>query len=697
MDHFMFLNKLDTSMSSPIVIPQPCWFSVNKKSINSNDPVITRFRSCNMAGILNRVKMLGRPPAAVEAEDAAMVLPVDRQKKAIRNWRVVLDKIATILVMAALQEATGEWLPVSSPSVSSTEGIGDTPEDCFAEIIKIGKTFGTAEVEDEGGNYGSVRLRASQGHAGDGRQCGDVLCSVQDVSWKMGKSIPGKGRESGVQEGGFPEPQVNSGCPYGSGADAVKSRCSDWGNSEVKEQVRHLGCGGDPAGKPAESRDNEHGVPDSADGRSDGEKPTSVIKSKCVPDGGDAADEPGDEADDAAHEREGHSARSSGDYDGKSGAEGEFPEESFPTERGDVRDLQRCSSSITREREEQAGEVPMWSPGREVNGEEGGASTREAFLEVCATKLPVFRVGADREEHPRAAAQEEESEKKCGVRADIPVVDPSGGDRLGWAAVKDDGWQWCECSSDKSKSWARRAQMQGAGGLRGHGFEAARTYQVWHPDVGWSEEEGFIPKGQEGLIRVWVNMDSKSTCQDWFETLKQTSFTTKQRKKVFQALNLLGKKKSEDAEEEEYDERGPPPRPKKREEAERRLGGVVSEVYSPPRVASMAGRSKGLQQGSSFDLLNGWNLEDPEDVKEMWRVLRKEDPMLIVLCPPCTAFSRLQEWNFRKLGLEKSINILKLGLYHLDLVKEIAEWQVQKKNGLSLSNQKEQDLGMKRL
>jgi len=92
-----------------------------------------------MAGILNRVKMLGRPPAAVEAEDAAMVLPVDRQKKAIRNWRVVLDKIATILVMAALQEATGEWLPVSSPSGSSTEGIGDTPEDCFAEIIKIGK------------------------------------------------------------------------------------------------------------------------------------------------------------------------------------------------------------------------------------------------------------------------------------------------------------------------------------------------------------------------------------------------------------------------------------------------------------------------------------------------------------------------------------------------------------------------------
>jgi len=173
-------------------------------------------------------------------------------------------------------------------------------------------------------------------------------------------------------------------------------------------------------------------------------------------------------------------------------------------------------------------------------------------------------------------------------------------------------------------------------------------------------------------------MDSKSTCQDWFETLKQTSFTTKQRKKVFQALNLLGKESSEDAEEEEYDERGPPPRPKKKEEAERRPGGVVSEVYSPPRVASMAGRSKGLQQGSSFDLLNGWNLEDPEDVKEMWRVLRQEDPMLIVLCPPCAAFSRLQEWNFRKLSLERSINILKLGLYHLDLVREIAEWQVQR-------------------
>ena len=90
----------------------------------------------------------------------------------------------------------------------------------------------------------------------------------------------------------------------------------------------------------------------------------------------------------------------------------------------------------------------------------------------------------------------------------------------------------------------------------------------------------------------------------------------------------------------------------------------------------MAGKSRGLSQGSSFDLLNGWDLERPEDVAEMWRVLKKEDPALLILCPPCTAFSRLQEWNFRKMSFDKSINILKLGLYHLELAKEVAMWQV---------------------
>jgi hypothetical protein len=102
--------------------------------------------------------------------------------------------------------------------------------------------------------------------------------------------------------------------------------------------------------------------------------------------------------------------------------------------------------------------------------------------------------------------------------------------------------------------------------------------------------------------------------------------------------------------------------------------GVISEVYSPPRV-SVEGHRRGWKQGTSYDLETGWDLRRTEDRKKMWRSLKEEDPDLIVICPPCVAFSMLQELNFPKMGMQKSVQLLQTGLEHLEIAMEVAKWQ----------------------
>ena len=101
---------------------------------------------------------------------------------------------------------------------------------------------------------------------------------------------------------------------------------------------------------------------------------------------------------------------------------------------------------------------------------------------------------------------------------------------------------------------------------------------------------------------------------------------------------------------------------------------VISEVFSPPRVSEV-GEKKRFGRGTAFDLQTGWDLADPQQRKQMWRKLDEERPLLIVLCPPCGPFSQLQEWNFQRMPLEKSMMMLWTGLEHLELAMAIARWQ----------------------
>ena len=122
--------------------------------------------------------------------------------------------------------------------------------------------------------------------------------------------------------------------------------------------------------------------------------------------------------------------------------------------------------------------------------------------------------------------------------------------------------------------------------------------------------------------------------------------------------------------------------------------GNLCEVFSPPRVVKHAQKA-GFGKGTSFDLDTGWDLSKDEDVRLMWARLEEESPLLIVLCPPCTAFSRLQEWNFRRMAFRKAVSLVRIGLQHLHLAVQIMEWQ-HKRGGLFVFEQpkKEQGHGM---
>ena len=93
----------------------------------------------------------------------------------------------------------------------------------------------------------------------------------------------------------------------------------------------------------------------------------------------------------------------------------------------------------------------------------------------------------------------------------------------------------------------------------------------------------------------------------------------------------------------------------------------IMEVYSPPRVNSMA-NALGIASGFSLDLTE----DDPDDWmpwdctinekrdKVMDMVLGKR-ALLLIGSPMCTAFSRLQNWNSKNMTKEKREELVNAG------------------------------------
>ena len=56
------------------------------------------------------------------------------ERRALRGWRVMLDKLYLILTMVALQDATAEWCPPLSPSAPSIKPLPDKVEDFYLDL-----------------------------------------------------------------------------------------------------------------------------------------------------------------------------------------------------------------------------------------------------------------------------------------------------------------------------------------------------------------------------------------------------------------------------------------------------------------------------------------------------------------------------------------------------------------------------------
>ena len=78
----------------------------------------------------------------------------------------------------------------------------------------------------------------------------------------------------------------------------------------------------------------------------------------------------------------------------------------------------------------------------------------------------------------------------------------------------------------------------------------------------------------------------------------------------------------------------------------------LCELFSPPRVTEKA-TERGLRGGWSLDLCHTdpitgstWDLSEPKAQAQVWKMIRRDKPLVIGMSPECTLFSALQ--NLRK-------------------------------------------------
>ena len=108
---------------------------------------------------------------------------------------------------------------------------------------------------------------------------------------------------------------------------------------------------------------------------------------------------------------------------------------------------------------------------------------------------------------------------------------------------------------------------------------------------------------------------------------------------------------------------------------------MVSEIYSRPRVALEA-TNFGFERGFSMDLREvdpddgqPWDFTVHEKREKARRRLMEEEPILLVGCPPCSSFSRLQQLSWHKRPPEDYEAMVQEGLTHHRFVYELYELQ----------------------
>ena len=98
----------------------------------------------------------------------------------------------------------------------------------------------------------------------------------------------------------------------------------------------------------------------------------------------------------------------------------------------------------------------------------------------------------------------------------------------------------------------------------------------------------------------------------------------------------------------------------------------VAEVYSPPRLTEAAKRFN-LKPGSALDLTTGWDFSKSEDREEAKALLRKEQPLFVMLTPECGPWSQTQNLNDPEVVAQKR----ERERVHVRFCCEIAQFQIK--------------------
>ena len=163
----------------------------------------------------------------------------------------------------------------------------------------------------------------------------------------------------------------------------------------------------------------------------------------------------------------------------------------------------------------------------------------------------------------------------------------------------------------------------------------------------WIEASNVIPKDAVEIY-VQVRHTRRGEFQDMWEDFKSSHFSRKERQMLSTAMKKMPA-----------------------------AGKVLSEVFCPPRITKIL-RKRGYDVGTSFDLLTGWDLSKPEERKAMWKALREERPEVILACPPCKAFSRMQAVNWGRMDPKKRVHLLQTGRERLHLAIAVLRWQLRR-------------------
>ena len=111
----------------------------------------------------------------------------------------------------------------------------------------------------------------------------------------------------------------------------------------------------------------------------------------------------------------------------------------------------------------------------------------------------------------------------------------------------------------------------------------------------------------------------------------------------------------------------------------------VTEAYSPVRVTGMADKM-GLIPGLAMDLTtrdehgNPWDFNCDAMRAKAKKIVKSNSSLLLVVSPMCSAFSRLQAFNAKRLGPDKMKEMIDYGLKHLTFALDLCE--IQRSNGL---------------